>query len=793
MTDNFRHLKRLGYRTGRWLIGKIARPQLASPDLGADVRRDQNPVYVLEARSLSDLIILDLICEQHQLTSPLDPVDSLPTPEARRFFFLNRAAGGPFRKNTMQTYSERMVRLVEHPEQTPSAMLLPVAVFWGRSPSRKEHILHGLFSENWAVTSRLKRALNLFISRHHIVVSFGPAVALADLERVEPARRVRHAARLLRVRLRNQRAAVLGPDLSHQRTLVNQVLTSRSVQQVLENKERSSESDLLKNERKARKAALSIVSNMSMGTVRVLEKLLQWFWHRIYNGLQINGLANVVRSAETHTLVYVPSHRSHIDYLLLSFVLFRHGLMIPHIAAGDNLNLPILGAILRRGGAFFMRRSFRNDAIYSAVFSEYLYQVYRRGHSVEFFLEGGRSRTGRLLPAKLGLVKMTLDNHERGVPRPLAFVPVYFGYEKLVEANSYLSELRGSEKRGESMADLFRSLKLIRQNFGQVQINFGDPLPVAQWVAEYPEPDSAERLGRELLIRINEAAAINPVNLVALATLSTPHSAIDETQLEELIDGFLRLLRMNDTNQAFTLPDLSARKIIQYVEQLGMLSREEYEFGDVLCHQGTNAILMTWYRNNVAHTLALPALIAALVYRRRRPISKLALVRMIDTVQPYIAEELTFRVDLAATDRWLSHLVRSGLLEIHANGGYSTPASNTPEHNLLRFLANIIMPTLERLYIVIALLNHRETRTRSALQNASQSVAHKMSRIYGLNAPEFFDARLFNLFIDKLIVDQQIEVDEDGNISHSQLFVDILRAAESVIDPEFRYALMREQ
>jgi glycerol-3-phosphate O-acyltransferase len=530
-----------------------------------------------------------------------------------------------------------------------------------------------------------------------------------------------------------------------------------------------------------------------MGTVRVLEKLLKWFWHRIYNGLEINGLSEVIHSAETHTLIYVPSHRSHIDYLLLSYVLFRHGLMIPHIAAGDNLNLPVIGGILRRGGAFFMRRSFRNDAIYSAVFGEYLYQVYRRGHSVEYFLEGGRSRTGRLLPAKLGLLKMTLENHKRGVPRPLAFVPVYFGYEKLIEANSYLSELRGSEKRGESIGDLLRSVKLLKQNFGQVQINFAKPLVIEDWLVDSADIEQAEPLGRELLMRINEAAAVNPVNLVALATLSTPNSAIDESQLIELIDGFLSLLRLDESNQSYTLPDMNAQQVIDYVENLGMLNREKYEFGDIICHQGANAILMTWYRNNVAHTLALPSLIAALIYRRRRPIGKPALTGMVNVVVPYIAEELTFRVDQQATDRWLSHLVSAGMIETHASGGYAAPALNSSQNNQLRFLANIIMPTLERLYIVVALLaTSARQLSRAELQTASQSVAHKMSRIYGLNAPEFFDARLFNLFIDRLEKDEQITVDEDGGISHSELFRDTLRAAESVIDPEFRYAIMRE-
>ena len=140
---------------------------------------------------------------------------------------------------------------------------------------------------------------------------------------------------------------------------------------------------------------------MSYPTIRVLEGLLSWFWHRIYDGVDIQGFERLEQMAHTHTLVYAPCHRSHVDYLVLSHALFGLGLMLPHIAAGDNLNIPVIGKLLRRGGAFFMRRSFRNDPIYRAVIREYLNEVFSRGHSVEYFIEGGRSRTGRMLPCLL--------------------------------------------------------------------------------------------------------------------------------------------------------------------------------------------------------------------------------------------------------------------------------------------------------------------------------------------------------------------------------------------------------
>ena len=301
--------------------------------------------------------------------------------------------------------------------------------------------------------------------------------------------------------------------------------------------------------------------------------------------------------AETHTVVYAPCHRSHIDYLLLSYVLFHRGFMVPHVAAGDNLDLPVVGGVLRRGGAFFMRRRFSGDRLYSAVFAEYIYQVFRRGHAVEYFVEGGRTRTGRLLPARTGVLQMTIDAHRRGVPRPIVFVPVYVGYDKLVEAVSYVDELRGAAKQSESVSGLFRNLRMVRQSFGSAQLCFGKPISLGGMLddgMERPARILGERIGRG----INACAYLNPTNLVALTTLSMPRQAIDESALVEQINLYRDLIHRDARHHDYRVTDMPAADIVRHVEKLGLLHRDtstgsgKGTDGQVLSHDEFTAVLM---------------------------------------------------------------------------------------------------------------------------------------------------------------------------------------------------------
>ncbi len=774
----------LYYRVIRWLT---------QPSLSGQVELDPHSqvVYVQSQRVLSDLFILDHAIRGSDYPSPLSPLEFSDWKLTRRTFALRRPVAG---RMTMQTYSERMLSLVDAPDSVKrNIVIVPFTVFWGRSLAPKGSWLHALTSESGELSGRFKRTVSLLINRHDIHVRCGDPIALAEIANLSKGRdiAIRRTARYLRVKHRQQREATLGPEFTHRNALIETLIVSEQVRKTMGELELTGQSPQ-KLERLARRHAKSIVANMSHGKIRVFLSLLTWFWNRLYSGVNVAGVTPLAQSSDTHTLIYVPSHRSHVDYLVLSYTLYLQGLMIPHIAAGDNLNMPLVGRFLRGGGAFFMRRSFRQDPLYASVFAEYVYQLAQRGHCLEFFPEGGRSRTGRLLPAKFGLLKMCVDSQQRGLPKPLAFVPVYFGYEIVLEGSSYLSELRGADKKRESPLDILRSLKLIRKNFGELHVNFGTPIKLDEWLEKYQDSHSDDAqllpsLGNDLMQAINRQASANPINLVASAILTADKQAMPEQQLLVQLQHHQQLIRDLGGDEHLTNPSIGPEQLVQSAENLGWLHRETQPFGDVLSLQPVNAVMLTWYRNNIMHLLALPSLVACLIVNRRRGISLERLKSGIELIYPYIAEELSANHN-ANTEATLASMAKLGLVRREAD--IILPAAQHSEQRLpLLQMSKLVNETLERMYIVLSLAHHGQY-TRENLCQRSQLAAQQMARLHGINAPEFFDQGLFDRFIDALLANQHLLTDDAQLLVTNSTIAETLHNARTVIDDKIRFALI---
>ncbi|QTF94359.1 MAG: glycerol-3-phosphate 1-O-acyltransferase PlsB [Halomonas sp. BM-2019] len=796
------------------LIAAWVRPRLIEPAPEAlDLDPDRPVLYVLPRPAWSDAWLLASLTRLHGLPFaggrrqigevPAAACLALPMPR-RRMWQRRLRAEAPFRS------------LIEHhlAAGDQEVQLVPVSIFWGRAPGKRFGFWHLVAADSWRLTGHLRRALSVLVNRRSVEVHFGAPLRLGDLvgegDRPAEAELInRKAARLLRVHFRRVRTRVLGPDLSHRRTLIEGVALSPEVREVIESLAAEGRPSAARLQRRALRYGREIASNMTYPVLRFMDGLLRRLWNRLYDGVDVSGLARVKALAGDHTLVYVPCHRSHIDYLLLSYVLYHDGLMPPHIAAGRNLDMPLIGPLLRRGGAFFLRRSFRDNRLYGAVFNEYLHRLISRGHPLEYFIEGGRSRSGRMLPARPGMLAMTLRSFLRstaaGHHQPLAFIPVYIGYERIIENASYQRELRGGKKRQESPLALLRVLGQLRQPFGRVAVNVGEPLLLAEFLdrevgqgwrqARDTRPEwlgtLVPRLGETLCRRINAAAALNPINLVALALLATPHHAIEARLLERQLALLAELQRRLPGAAHASLPSGTPAEWIDQALALGMVERREHPLGDIILADAAQAGLLGWYRNNVLHLFALPGLVAFAF--RHQPTHRLeALAALLAPCWPILARELMVEPPTSlreALSAMLAVLEELGLLAA-SEAGWTRPDEPLDAGECLDLLGQLMQPSLERGYLLLAvLLDAGPGRlTAEALADRTRQLAERLALLSGRDAPEFFDTRLFVSLVESLEQEGWLWRDGERLVFDDRLG-DAARHSRRLFDPTLRHRL----
>ena len=743
---------------------------------------DKHIVYVLPHRSLFDLASLDLLTAKLALVSPTSKYLGNDSQTPSRLMYLFR--GSSFSKIRPDFSSELKSLLNLSEDAQAKIVFVPCTFFWGRNIMFQKNKV-GILSNHWSNPGFYKRLSSLLLNQGDIWINMGEAVHLNTLanESEKDEIRERRLARILRSTIQNQKITTLGPHFENREDLIDAICASPLVQ-------KNTEPDHEKLKKQTRKIASSIASNMSYSTIRFLTTLLNWFWNRIYDGIELSGIEKATETNKTHSLVYVPCHRSHLDYLILSFLLFHKGLMIPHIASGDNLNIPILGRILRQGGAFFMKRSFSRDLHYSSIFSEYLYQIYNKGHSVEFFPEGGRSRSGRLLQPKLGLLGMSIDAHQRGLSKPLAFVPIYIGYEKIIEGSTYVSEMRGSQKTSEKLSDIFINLKLIRQNFGKVNVNVGEIIKLDQWLSDDQFASNSvpiNQLGTKIMASINDAATVNAVNLVALVLLATNRQSLDEPSFKQQIELYITLITNIYGREKISNEALDAVSVISRLQTLGLLRSDEEDFGRVYFLDPFTSVLMTWYQNNIIHLFALASLISKLIVNRRLKLENDKLLKVIEVISPYIEKELSTKFSQQDIRNTLHFLINNNLV-IEEDEGIRPPARANPNYSRLELLSKILSPSVERMFITLNLIV-KGNQNLNSISHEAKKIAHKVSRLYGINSPEFSDASVFDSFVQELKSLKAIDISESGLIVSNPNIQEIVRLAQGVVSAEIKQAI----
>lgn len=765
------------------------------------IEPDTPVIYVLETRAWSNLLVLEETCDKLNLPPPLARLgEGTEAPEALQAWhsIYTVAPRQPFKAWLQkQPKRSRMLRgivdiLREYPEQ--EIQFVPVSVFWGRPIATQKHWLSVLFADSWALAGRTRTLFRILFHGRNTFIKYSEVITFraSTVSRKNDDAIIDTLQHTLSDRLRKIRTATLGPDISHRRTLVRELLEKPAVKKAIQKRSIEDNKSEYEATLQARRYLNEIVANCSNITIQLMQRALTAFWNRFYSGIDVKHHEYLKQLSLSHELVYVPCHRSHIDYLLLSYVIYAKGLAIPYIAAGKNLNMPVIGSILRGGGAFFIRRSFKGNELYSTVMFEYVANLVAKGVSIEYFVEGGRSRTGRLLQPKPGMLAMTVRGFLKYRKRPVAFIPVYIGYEKLLESKAYQAELSGEDKKSETFINSVKSILKIRGEYGKVSANFGKPVflnplldachPV--WLSEPFEDeqrppwirDVVNSLSTDIMTRINQAATVNSSNLLASVLLATPNQSMDAGELATYLDQYKILINKLNYSESLIMTQRNGEEQIAHAELLKLVKRKRHTLGDMIYLDAKQARSMTYYRNNILHLMALPATIACCFFNVQT-LKKADIIALVELAYPFIKKEVFLIWDKSEIPAVVSHILelmeeQNLLVKNEKTDSYSKSSTRDIEFSPLNLLAKVISPIYEVYYLTLALLSRKSAMNVSKPQLEEQCVlmAQRVAMMYELNAPDYSDKKLITNFLNMLIQIDYVKEYDVEQLQYTEVF-----------------------
>ncbi|KAM9258949.1 dihydroxyacetone phosphate acyltransferase [Cariama cristata] len=423
------------------------------------------------------------------------------------------------------------------------------------------------------------------------------------------------------------------------------VLQSEQVQYVIKQlaKEMGESPDIIQEE--AMEILDEMGHSMQLGAVRFFAFTLSKIFKQLFQRVCVNeeGMQRLQHAIQEHPVVLLPSHRSYVDFLMLSYLLYTYDLALPVIAAGiDFLGMKIVGELLRRAGAFFMRRSFGGNRLYWAVFAEYVKTMLRTGYApIEFFLEGTRSRTAKTLMPKFGLLSIVMEPFFKREVFDTYLVPISISYERILEESLYAYELLGVPKPKESTSGLLKARRILSDSFGTIHIYIGQPVSlrtlasgrinrcpynlVPRHLPQKPSEDIQEFVSdvayKMELLQI-ENMVLSPWVLVAAVLLQN----LPAMDFELLIEKTLWLKGLTQTFGGFIeWPDnLCAKKavlsglslhsnIARLVDGRVVLNDkggEDGAIGEIVFKRALAILMCATYRNQLLNVFVRPSLVA---------------------------------------------------------------------------------------------------------------------------------------------------------------------------------------
>ena len=449
--------------------------------------------------------------------------------------------------------------------------LIPQILFFSKKPESTWPTLVDVFFGSPQKPGKWRRLATLFNKPANIFVEIGDPINLKDFLAL-PQHQNRSDAYLamkLRRDLLRQinitRKSITGPTVKTPEEIRQDILTSEELRQFMVTYAKRREITIYDAHREAMGYVDEIAAKYSPSFINLIHRLLTPFLGMVFESVTFNQemFSRIKRVARKGPVVFVPAHKSHMDSLLLLYTLYDNHMPCPHTFAGINLAFWPMGSLFRRAGAFFVRRSFKGAVFYAKVFSAYIFQLLKEGFNIAVYIEGTRSRSGKLLQPQLGMLNILLHAFfEKACPN-LIFVPVFISYDRIPDEKSYLHEISGGKKSPENFRQMLKAKALLKNRYGSVHINFGAPLDLngalsdqglsADTLTAKEQNRLCRKIGTQLMHCIDSQSVLTPQSLIAGALLSGGKEIVTRKELMFRIDACMSLLVAQDAYLADSL------------------------------------------------------------------------------------------------------------------------------------------------------------------------------------------------------------------------------------------------
>ena len=516
---------------------------------------------------------------------------------------------------------------------------------------------------------------------------------------------------------------------------------------------------------RTRRYVKEIAANHSPFVIDLVTGGFHWIITKAYVDINYDDeeLRALYAMSQLHPLVFLPSHKSNFDHLLLQYVLYENELPPNHTAGGINMNFFPIGPLLRRSGVFFIRREFKDNEPYKFVLREYIDYLLEKRFPLEWYIEGGRSRSGKMRPPRLGMLAYVVDSARRGSVDDVIFIPVSIAYDQIQDVGSYASEASGGKKQSEGFGWFLKAIRSLRMRYGSAHLRFGAPISLHGFLAGQEDvPQDADdhrspavpKLAFEISNRINEVTPITPISLVTLALLSARDRSLTLDEVIDVLSPYVEYVRQRDlpVTEKLVLDDPGRVQLaLDNLTSHGVVSRFEGATATVYRISHEQHLAAAYYRNTIIHHF-LNAAIAELALIGVRNSDGANSESAVLTEALAIRDLLKFEFFFASTDEFLDQI--RGELAYHDPDWRHHLASGDVEavmRGFQPFVSHVVLRPFFEAYRVIGDLIEADAYQSQIDSSALGKRAMDLGKQYTLqgriNTPESVSQVLFDAAI----------------------------------------------